>query len=518
MAAEVSMTYALWLPALSALLAAGPALATWPDDPAANLPIGTLTGAEVQPKVVATLDGGVYVCWFAGSGFDVRLQRLDADGEPCWAPGGVLIADRSFSSTQDHDLALDGSGDALLAFRDDRFGGVRITAIRVGADGVASAWGATGVQFGNGVDFVAAPKIVATADGDAVVAWTNDAEVHLQRIEPSGTLGWPGATVIADPAAQLSASDLVPSIAGDVLLSWVQQISFPSPKHLYVQRVNAAGAEAWLDRVAVFDGGSLQFGNFPAFVSDDAGGGVFGWYGVGPLQCYVQRVDATGTELFPHDGVAASTNLTRLRTAPAVSFDASRGTIFLFWREQNSLQSLSGVYGQAFDAGGVRQWGDEGVEVVPVDGQRTQVRAMAPGNGAGVLTFFADELAIGHKEVRGALLDAAGRSAWGGIVDVSTAVSDKSRLAGALTTSGMTVLAWADTRGDGDLYAQNVNPDGSLGSVSVPGDIDGDGVVGIDDLLVLLGAWGPCPGCPADVDGDGVVGIDDLLTLLGNWT
>ncbi|MCH8210246.1 MAG: hypothetical protein IIB99_02625 [Planctomycetes bacterium] len=54
------------------------------------------------------------------------------------------------------------------------------------------------------------------------------------------------------------------------------------------------------------------------------------------------------------------------------------------------------------------------------------------------------------------------------------------------------------------------------------GDIDGDGDgdVGVKDLLVLLGSWGPCPkkgDCPADFDNSGDVGVKDLLILLGNW-
>ncbi len=52
------------------------------------------------------------------------------------------------------------------------------------------------------------------------------------------------------------------------------------------------------------------------------------------------------------------------------------------------------------------------------------------------------------------------------------------------------------------------------------GDLDGDCVVGVKDLLILLGAWGPCPkkgDCPADFDGSGDVGVKDLLMLLGNW-
>jgi subtilisin family serine protease len=55
-----------------------------------------------------------------------------------------------------------------------------------------------------------------------------------------------------------------------------------------------------------------------------------------------------------------------------------------------------------------------------------------------------------------------------------------------------------------------------------PGDLDGDGVVGIVDLLALLAAWGPCPEpcppwCAADLDADCAVGIVDFLTLLAYW-
>ena len=50
------------------------------------------------------------------------------------------------------------------------------------------------------------------------------------------------------------------------------------------------------------------------------------------------------------------------------------------------------------------------------------------------------------------------------------------------------------------------------------GDLDGDGVVGVPDLLLLLAQWGVCPAqCFADIDGDGVVGAPDLLTLLAAW-
>ena len=51
----------------------------------------------------------------------------------------------------------------------------------------------------------------------------------------------------------------------------------------------------------------------------------------------------------------------------------------------------------------------------------------------------------------------------------------------------------------------------------IPGDVDGDGTVGVLDLLQLLTSWGQCT-CPADLNGDGVVGISDLLILLASWS
>ncbi len=56
-----------------------------------------------------------------------------------------------------------------------------------------------------------------------------------------------------------------------------------------------------------------------------------------------------------------------------------------------------------------------------------------------------------------------------------------------------------------------------LAACLCPADLDGDGNVGILDLLSLLAAWGTNPGGPPDFDGDGAVGILDLLTLLANW-
>jgi len=57
---------------------------------------------------------------------------------------------------------------------------------------------------------------------------------------------------------------------------------------------------------------------------------------------------------------------------------------------------------------------------------------------------------------------------------------------------------------------------------AAPGDVNGDGVVNVDDLLAVISAWGPCPAppasCPADLDNSGAVSVDDLLLVINHWS
>ena len=65
--------------------------------------------------------------------------------------------------------------------------------------------------------------------------------------------------------------------------------------------------------------------------------------------------------------------------------------------------------------------------------------------------------------------------------------------------------------------------------VKVPGELiceadiapagSGNGLVDVDDLLVVINSWSVCPGgeCIADITGDGNVNVDDLLAVINGW-
>ncbi len=492
-----------------ALAIASLARAEWSEDPTLNFAIADRPGEQTQVKIVPTADGGAYVSWFdnATGGYDVYLQRLDSRGIEQWPHNGVLLADRSFSSTQNYALATDNAGNALLAFRDDRSGSTQITAAMVTGDGVL-AWGAPGVQLTSGGGFVAAPKIAGTTDGHVVVAWTGNSDTKLQKLDSMGSPQWGAGVTITDAGGgSYSASDLHESDGGSVIVSMV--LGFGG--RLYAQKVSSSGAFLWgASPVNIFNNSNLQFGNFPTFVTDGSGGAVFAWYTSSPLQCSVQRILAGGTEQFPHNGVVTSTLASHSRTAPSVAFNKVTNEIFVSWIETNLNQSQHGVYAQKIASDGTRRWTDSGRLIVPVGSlEQTQARTITFADGA--MVFWVETQSFSNQRIRAIRLDNDGGNVWpSGIMEPSSILATKSRLAVTLSANNQALLAWRDDRADaGDIYGQNVLGDGSLG-VSVPGDFDDDGDVDLFDFEQLsqcatgpLGnAEPPCDIFDFDVDDD----------------
>jgi hypothetical protein len=68
-----------------------------------------------------------------------------------------------------------------------------------------------------------------------------------------------------------------------------------------------------------------------------------------------------------------------------------------------------------------------------------------------------------------------------------------------------------------DFEESDLSASADCGDPVIPGDVNGDGIVNVSDLLAVMEVWGPCEGCPADLNGDGAVDVTDLLEVVGNW-
>ncbi|MBP7748384.1 MAG: hypothetical protein KA383_19890 [Phycisphaerae bacterium] len=504
--------------ACAAVGLAVPATAQWSSDPSVNLAIADRTADQVQPKIRSTSDGGCYISWFdnAGGGYDVYLQRLDPQGYEQWPHNGLLIANRSYGWTTDYELTVDADDNAVIAYNDDRSGSDQIGCNKISPAGTL-LWGATGVLLTNTSEFVASPRVAVTSDGRIVVGWTQEAGFYLQQLSPDGVPQWASPTHVLPATGSYGLSDLKESGAGTVIASWVYSTGgYSSPRYLYAQKYSSAGAPVWgFAPVIVFDGGSLQMGYFPRFVPDGSGGAVFGWYDTaGTRNCYVQHVSTSGTQLFPHNGVAASTLANRIRLSPDVAYNSATGESFLFWTEANSLQSQWGLYGQKFSPAGVRAWTNSGVQLLPLTTQQNAfVKTVVAGTGA--IVFYVDDAGAGY--LKAFRLDGAGAVVWPlSPRMICATLSSKWGVIAARTPAGMPLVAWADQRVDsGNIYTQNVKPDGSLGLPAlITGDLNCDGQVDFRDInpfvLYLSGndlwqaTYPTCPPENGDINLDGV--------------
>ena len=487
------------------------AWAQWSDDSTTHVTVADGNGEQVQPKVVPDPFGGAYVSWYTSdAGYDVRLQRIDQDGNPAWGPNGILIADRSYSSTQDYDLDIDLDGFAVLVFRDDRFGGDRITAQRVAPNGNVQ-WGPNGIQFSDGTAFVASPDVASTTDGCSVIAWSSDNVTKLAKISADGMIEW--ETEISEPGQTTLVASMHSAGNGRVVLSWVQYVFFLGQKTLHAAMINPDGTERWASRANVYDGGSLQFGYFPEFVTTLGGTSIFSWYDTqNGLNVYTQVLEADGSERFPHNGVAVSA-APRERVSPSVTYDQSNLTTFVSWVELANNQGSQGVYAQAIDSSGNRLWSDSGVEISTIDANESgSINTQVIDNNL-VTLWIESTGGFGSDVIESTRLNNDGTEAWSTTVASNPAY--RARLNTTRTQDDMIIGAWQiGDFGVADIEAHNLNPDGTIGIAYVcAADLNADGSLNFFDVSMFLNAFNAMDPI-ADFVYDGVFNFFDVSAFL----
>jgi len=452
------------------------AWAQWSSDPAVNLALADKPdNDQVQPKVKPLSNGQWFVSWFDADpnspppvGYSVFYQLLSAGGVEQFPHDGVMVADLSNSSTEDYGLDVDNFGNALLAFLDTREGkNQQVTAAKMDAKG-NPLWGPNGVQLTRDGAQHYDPKIAGTSDGGVVVAWTegfgSKANVKVQKLDPYGNPVWKQPVVFHQSGYQYFLSDMHAADNGSVILSYVIEAGFFSNHQLRANKISATGKKLWgKSDVVIFDQGSLQFGNFPYFILDGSGGAVFAWYTSSPtLQCFAQHIRADGSEAFPHNGSAGSTNTNNIRVDPSVSYRAKTDETFMFWTEEDSNQFYNGVAGQKFDGQGNSLWKPTGLVLIPL-GTDTQTFVKNVQVGNGPMVFWVDSPGYGMSFMQAAKLAGNGKVTCAPF-SVSSAPANKYGLSLDTAPSGLSAVAWTDDRiGNNSIYIQNVNPDCSLG-------------------------------------------------------
>jgi len=533
-----------------ALAGCAPLAAQWSDDPAANLALADRPDAQVLPKIAARSAGGSYAGWLdhASGNYDVYLQRLDSIGVELWRHDGRLISAHAAAATPvDWDLLADSSGRCVLVVADARAGGdLDVYAYRVGESGEL-VWGADGVRLSANDDAETDPKAAETSDAQFAFAWTRTpsagaGSVRIQKLDAAGTPEFQSDGLAIDGTAgeQPKLGGIVAAENGGFIVAWVSDAANAATmRHVRVQKFDAAGHAHWNGGapLEIYDASSLPAQYAPVIRTDGAGGALIAWHAdaAGLLASFVQHVDASGVELFAHEGVRVSTAPNVETRDPSVSYlDAAEETI-VFFREHDATGTLTGIGAQKLSPVGARAWSDDGVAIVPLSAQFESEPTSfpipsGPSGGPGAEVFFLDRASASSSValVAAQRVDARGVPQFGTTpVVVSSAQSDKTALAVARGNDGVAALVWQDARNDAsDVYGENLNPDGSIGitcyteeiCTSAPNSVGPGSIIGwTGSLSIATNTFTlTANGCPPRVAGFFYYGTDTVPVPFGD--
>jgi PKD repeat protein len=454
-------------------------LGQWSSNPAQNTAITIMSGEQALPKIAVDDNGYAYVSWFSNDAgnYNVRLQRLDNNGNMVWPQNGILVSNQPQDTwITDYDLAVDPSGYAVVTFTDIRTGQSNPVGYRISPNG-DMMWGQNGILLANDNIFDPSPKVCVTTVGNSIFTWqsipdSGDSSIRLQKISPDGELLWNDGIILSEPGIDFTAPYLLPAENDYVYLIWHKETGpyYAPNRGLYVQKLDVDGGFMWTSDVEVYAPVPSGPVVYLKMCRDASGGIVFSWYrSVDSTQfhSYVQRMDADGTIGMPANGVLASTSTNRNHMYPVPAFLSQTQEIVLFFSEQDLNQNMRGMYAQKFDLQGNRLWGDEGLQLIGLSNNDYGLFTADGKDNNAICIYQAAVFGTMDAKMQAVMLDDQGDFVWTEhFIDLCSYQSEK--LHNVMTTyyMGQWVAVWQDQRTDyGDIYAQNIQQDGSLGVV-----------------------------------------------------
>jgi hypothetical protein len=432
-----------------------------------GVPVCAAANTQSLPEIGTDGSGGAVLTWqdYRGGTADIYVQRLNGNGEPMWTTDGVPLCTAGNNQSYPA-IGSDGSGGAIVAWQDYRSGNTDIYAGRVDGSGTA-VWDTNGVAICAATDAQTACQIAADGSGGAVVTWrdnrSGNTDIYAQRVNAGGEVQWTadGVPVCAAENIQYYPG-LISNGSGGAFITWMDYRGGTYPD-IYAQEMSASGEAQWMtDGVAVCTGRYSQ--SFPVIASDGSGGMIITWHdrrGGGYGELYAQRMNANGAAQWAVDGVGVCT-APNTQANPGMTSDGSGGAI-IAWQDLRSGTN-NDIYAQRADSNGVIQWTVEGVPVCEAVNDQTNPRIAPDGSGGAIITWQ-DNRGGTTADIYAQRVDAAGIPQWAsGGVEICAASDDQTSPEIISDGSGGAIIAWQDYRSgsSNDIYVQRVSADGVM--------------------------------------------------------
>jgi hypothetical protein len=452
----------------AALLLAAVILASAPVSAAAQwiengVRITTTAVGDNVPKTVSDGAGGAILAWYDDY-HHIVVQRIDPYGRALWGPGGAVICSASNFRTEAQ-IASDGAGGAIVAWKDYRNGNYDIYAQRVNASG-APLWTANGVAVCTQSATQRFQKLASDGAGGAIIAWQDnrngDYDIYAQRIGSAGTPQWTanGVPVCVYPWDQAEIQ-LIPRSAGGAFVVWADLRS--GYADVYYDVLSASGTTSYPPSGNAMATTPSSEG-YPRICEDGLGGAIVVWsdFAAGNSDIKAQRVRHDGSTLWTAGGVTVCADpgdQLGARVAP----DGACGAIVV-WNDQRRGYGFNDIYGQRLSSSGAPLWTADGAALVLRDTWSDTPEVVSDGRGGAILAW--GDSRYGESDIFCQRVDPYGGASWtfGG---APVCVADNSQYFSGVACDGDAgaIFAWYDCRSGlySDVYAQRIERNGYWG-------------------------------------------------------
>jgi hypothetical protein len=320
--------------------------------------------------------------------------------------------------------------------------------------------------------------------GDFVITWSshnqdgNGWEIYAQRYNAAGVRQGGEFRVNTTTQNDQEYSTVAMDGYGNFVVTWSSNGQDGNGWGIYAQRYNAAGVPQGGEfRVNTHTQGDQEYSTV---AMDPAGDFVVTWsshdqdgsgWGV-----YAQRYNSAGA---PQGGEFQVNTYTQDDQMYSTAAMDAHGNFVITWSSHNQDGSGWGVYGQRYNAAGVRQGGEFRINTYTQDDQEYSTVAM-DANGNFFVTWSSHNQGSSYWGVYGRQFNAAG-AALGNEFQVNTTISgDQQYSSVAMDGKGHAVVVWSGN-GPGDnagVFAQrySMNNNGMSDMAASPSapELDGD--------------------------------------------
>jgi hypothetical protein len=443
-------------------------------------PVCTEPSDQTQARFDTDGTGGIVVSWMderngnETPNNNIFAQRINSNGTPVWTTNGKPVCE--MNGYQFFPLVRAFPSYTLIAWGDERTGSPGIYYQKVNntdgnpvlsPNGVTLVWGISG-----NADHV---KMLASGQNKFFIFYQDLREgpkgyqAYVQMIDENGLtyLAQDGVKICPDPTFNLQKGQELIDVCTDgnngALAVWQDhRDSNIYGSQIYAQRVTSSGTLAWNSagiRVAPYDSEEKE----PRIISDGANGGIIVWSEVDASSpYYVIRVRAA--KITQNGAISWTTVVYNTETMDDnledICSDGSGGVYIVI--STGDLPDYN-LYAQHLDASGNATWGTDGIAVCTAPDKQVNCRAIGVGS-SGVICVWEDNRSLAGIDLYAQRINPNGTIGWAtnGIV-INNQPQDQASPDLSLDGQSHLFTVWQDYRnGDQNLYMQKVDYDGNL--------------------------------------------------------